>query len=83
MTATLLGRDSSGTDVRKVHSKRNARAATFLPRFAVDDIFGPRTQARVREFQSLSGLQVDGIIDPNTRATLERGASSFSTTGIR
>ena len=83
MTATLLGQGSSGTDVREVNSKRNAGAATFLPRLAVDDILGPRTQARVRKFQSLSGLQVYGITDAHTRATLERCASSFSATGMR
>jgi hypothetical protein len=72
MAATLLRRGSSGREVSELQSKLNANGPTFLPRLAVDSIFGPRTDARVREFQRLSGLQVDGIVGPNTRAALDR-----------
>jgi uncharacterized protein (TIGR02594 family) len=36
-----------------------------------DAIFGPRTEAAVRAFQRDSGLVVDGIVGPRTRANLE------------
>jgi hypothetical protein len=35
-----------------------------------DGIFGPLTQAKVREFQTKFGLQVDGIVGPQTNAAL-------------
>ena len=72
MAATLLRRGSSGREVIQLQSKLNAKGPTFLPRLTVDSIFGPRTDARVREFQRLSGLQVDGIVGPSTRAALDR-----------
>jgi len=36
----------------------------------VDGIFGPLTEARVRQFQLRSGIIVDGIVGPVTRAAL-------------
>ena len=38
----------------------------------VDDIFGPMTEAAVREFQSRAGIGVDGIVGPITRANLTK-----------
>jgi N-acetylmuramoyl-L-alanine amidase len=42
------------------------RAPTALPRLVEDGIFGPRTDARTREFQTAQGITVDGIIGPVT-----------------
>ena len=36
----------------------------------VDGIFGPHTEARVREFQQENGITVDGIVGPETWSTL-------------
>ena len=36
----------------------------------VDGIFGSKTTAAVRDFQSNNGLSVDGIVGPNTWRTL-------------
>ena len=41
-----------------------------LARLAVDGVFGAKTAARVRYFQSRAGLVVDGIVGPRTWAAL-------------
>jgi peptidoglycan hydrolase-like protein with peptidoglycan-binding domain len=42
------------------------------PLLVEDGIFGPRTLAKVIEFQSTNGLRPDGIVGKNTEALLER-----------
>jgi len=39
---------------------------TAIPPLAVDGVFGPGTEASVREFQSIFGLPVTGIVDYRT-----------------
>lgn len=46
---------------------------------AVDGIFGPRTLARVKSFQSSHGLAVDGIVGPRTWQALGGFPSSTPT----
>lgn len=43
-----------------------------LPRFGVDGIFGPETQAAVISFQKRANIGVDGIVGPITWAALEK-----------
>jgi hypothetical protein len=77
MAARLLRRGSFGVEVRDLQAKLNEKDPTFLPLLMVDGIFGPKTDARVREFQRLNflaGLDVDGIVGPKTRAVLDRGS---------
>lgn len=38
---------------------------------AVDEVFGPLTQAATREFQDTRGLVTDGIVGPATRAQMQ------------
>ena len=55
-------------DVRLMQTYLNtiARANPSIEILVVDGIFGPRTQAAVREFQRIFGLTQDGIIGQNT-----------------
>lgn len=43
---------------------------TALPRLSVDGIYGPKTEARVREYQNNNGLEDDGIAGPDTQDSL-------------
>jgi len=65
----LLSVGSTGPDVRTLQVQLNARPSS-LPPLQVDGIFGPKTQARVKEFQKEQRLQVDGIVGPKTQAAL-------------
>ena len=58
----ILGLSSSGEFVKKVQAKVGV---------AADGIFGPKTEAAVRAFQSAHGLDPDGIVGPKTWAALD------------
>jgi peptidoglycan hydrolase-like protein with peptidoglycan-binding domain len=42
----------------------------------VDGIFGPATERAVRTFQQNSGIQVEGIVGPETRAMIQQYAAA-------
>ncbi len=43
---------------------------SILPRLAVDGVYGPRTEARVIEYQRNNGLEDDGVAGPDTQDSL-------------
>ncbi|MGP4106400.1 peptidoglycan-binding domain-containing protein [Virgibacillus sp. L01] len=49
-----------------------------LPVFGADGIYGEETQRAVMRFQSAYGLQVDGLVGPNTLAKLKEVLGSSS-----
>ncbi len=49
---------------------------------AADGIFGPQTDAAVRQYQSRAGLQVDGIVGPVTWGSLFQSGSGASASGV-
>jgi peptidoglycan hydrolase-like protein with peptidoglycan-binding domain len=52
----------SGDDVRQWQAQMAARGWTI----GVDGDFGPQTDSVCRQFQAEKGLQVDGVVGPNT-----------------
>lgn len=65
---TLLRLGSRGANVRLMQEALNVIRTSYpsIGHLATDGIFGPLTQASVREFQRLFNLGVDGIIGPIT-----------------
>jgi Putative peptidoglycan binding domain len=72
MQALRVG--SRGLDVRRVQQAlnrcmlrpNNQFTSPAMQRLVEDGIFGPKTQAMVREFQRLNQISVDGIVGPVT-----------------
>ncbi|CUX64659.1 Putative peptidoglycan binding domain protein [Clostridium sp. C105KSO15] len=56
---------ASGDKVRQVQDQLDTIAAVYtaIPRITADGIYGPATANAVRQFQSIFGLPVTGIID--------------------
>jgi peptidoglycan hydrolase-like protein with peptidoglycan-binding domain len=63
---------STGLWVAYCQNLLNARLPQ-PPVLWVDGIFGPKTDARVRQYQAMRGLTVDGIVGPQTWGSLEAG----------
>jgi peptidoglycan hydrolase-like protein with peptidoglycan-binding domain len=64
---------ASGIEVIVLQATLNSKPPTSLAPLSVDGIFGPRTQARVREFQKNSSIETDGIVGPLTWGRLLAG----------
>lgn len=65
-----IGPGAGGDAVRRA---QRALRRTPNPSLALDGVFGPATEAAVKEFQQGAGLTVDGIIGPQTWAALPDG----------
>ena len=69
----LLTFGATGSDVAQWQEQLNSWlqvARTEQGRLAVDGIYGPRTEAATRDFQSARGIAVDGIVGPVTRGEM-------------
>jgi peptidoglycan hydrolase-like protein with peptidoglycan-binding domain len=65
----LISQGVQGADVRAVQDVLNFHVRRFEP-LAVDGVFGPKTRARVVEFQKANGLKADGVVGPITLGKL-------------
>ena len=59
---------SRGDKVRQMQEQLDTIRSiyTAIPPLIVDGVFGPATEASIREFQSIFGLPVTGIVDYRT-----------------
>ncbi len=64
----------SGPDVADLQQRLNQRTPSSFPPLRADGIFGPKTKARLIEFQRNNGLKADGIAGPLTLAKLSGGS---------
>lgn len=67
----LLYVGSTGPQVSELQRRLKAAYAAYAGHLAIDGMFGPLTDAAVREFQRRSKLVVDGIVGPQTAAALK------------
>ncbi|HMB37784.1 MAG TPA: peptidoglycan-binding domain-containing protein [Wenzhouxiangellaceae bacterium] len=66
---TNLRQGSRGPEVKRLQRELNSQLFP-RPNLVDDGIFGGNTRRAVLAFQRQSGIQVDGIVGPETRATL-------------
>lgn len=66
----LLELGVSGDDVKRLQNGLNRVFNSYGRELAVDGDYGPLTEEVVKEFQFRSGLLMDGIVGPLTRAEL-------------
>ncbi|MBU3183055.1 peptidoglycan-binding domain-containing protein [Clostridium psychrophilum] len=65
----LLKIGSTGADVKKLQTSLVKLGFNSEP---IDGVFGPKTDAAVRAFQKDYGLVVDGIVEKNTWAAIDK-----------
>lgn len=66
----LLRFGSSGSLVEALQAILNNHGASQLPPLEEDGAFGPKTLARVQEFQRRNNLVADGVVGPQTKNAL-------------
>ncbi|CAN5338115.1 N-acetylmuramoyl-L-alanine amidase [soil metagenome] len=67
----LLFRGAEGPQVAELQRQLKSGYQRYAGDLVIDGIYGPRTEAAVREFQRRSrGLKVDGIVGPATAGAL-------------
>jgi hypothetical protein len=66
----ILVQGSTGQEVRNLQTGLNYHLSNSPPRLVVDGIFGPKTRARLVQFQTRFGLKPDGVVGPITHRAL-------------
>ena len=59
-----------GNDVLELQALLNYHSPGSPLPLVADGVFGPLTDARVRDFQNRNAIQIDGVVGPQTRSVL-------------
>jgi hypothetical protein len=70
--ARLLSRGTTGLDVSELQAALNFHVRAPATPLKPDGVFGPLTEARVRDFQTRAQLKPDGLVGPATIGALHR-----------
>lgn len=62
----VVQRGSTGGNVRDLQGRLRSNYPLYASKLVADGIFGPATEAAVKEFQRRAGLVVDGIVGTQT-----------------
>lgn len=82
-----LMKGARGANVTEVQKKLSALGSLTpgvefdLGETGADGIYGDKTAAAVKKFQSISGIKADGIVGPETQAALDKALGSVSDAG--
>ena len=77
MAAGLLKRGSRGPEVRSLQVQLNTVMSSSA-KLNTDGVFGAKTQAAIKEFQTKARIKADGIVGPDTRQKLSEAANRKS-----
>jgi hypothetical protein len=80
---TQLRRGSRGTDVSELQAALNFHVRRPATPLVPDGIFGPKTEARLREFQTQAKIGVDGIAGDQTFGRLYQVAAGVTEVNMR
>ena len=84
MSIRDLAMGMSGPDVKAIQDALNVQPGLKSPRLDDNGVFGPKTDAKVREFQALKHLKVDGIVGKGTRLALfPVGVATVTVVGVK
>ncbi|MBZ5620255.1 MAG: peptidoglycan-binding protein [Acidobacteriia bacterium] len=78
-----LSQGSSGTDVSELQAGLNFHMRRPTIPLVPDGIFGPKTEARLREFQAKAKISVDGIAGERTFGKLYQVADGVTEVNLR
>lgn len=77
-TSEKLRWGSDGSTVENLQSTLNESGADL----AEDGVFGPRTHDAVKDYQANNGLQIDGVVGPETFGSLNGGSVPSGGTAV-
>lgn len=76
-SGAMVRRGARGPEVEQLQRQLNEAGAQ--PPLELDGKFGPLTEAAVREFQTRRGIQIDGIVGPETRGAFSAQTAQTNT----
>lgn len=71
-TLKLVNPRLRGDDVKRLQTGLKRVFPAYAGRLDLDGVYGPNTEAAVKEFQRRSGLTADGMVGPKTRSALAK-----------